>query len=83
MDLDQIKQLLNDSAEFTELTVKAEGSHLEIIAVTNAFDGQRSLKRQQSIYAPLMDLIADGTIHAVAIKAFTEEEYRKHKMLNF
>ncbi|AWB68640.1 cell division protein BolA [Saccharobesus litoralis] len=83
MDLEQIKQLLNDSLDLSDIQVKAEGSHLEIVAVSESFAGQRSLKRQQAIYAPLMDMIADGTIHAVAIKAFTEEEYRKHKLLNF
>ncbi len=83
MDLEQIKALLAEAVTLTELEVKAEGSHFEVVAVGECFDGLRALKRQQIIYAPLMDLIGDGTIHAVAIKAFTPEEYRKHKLLNF
>ncbi|WP_111978282.1 BolA family protein [Algibacillus agarilyticus] len=83
MDLDLIKDLLTQALSPTDIKVKAEGSHLEVTVVSNDFADMRSVKRQQAVYAPLMELIADGTVHAIAIKALTEEEWRKHKLLNF
>ncbi|NTS75902.1 BolA family transcriptional regulator [Catenovulum sp. SM1970] len=83
MDLEQIKALIAEKVELTDLELKADGSHYEVIAVGEIFEGMRSVKRQQTIYAPLMEIIADGSMHAVSIKAFTPEEYRKHKLLNF
>jgi acid stress-induced BolA-like protein IbaG/YrbA len=40
------------------------------------------VKKQQFVYAPLNDKIADGSMHAVSIKTFTEEQWRKEKMFN-
>ena len=33
-------------------------------------------------HAPLMQAIADGSIHALSIKTFTPEQWRREKLLN-
>lgn len=84
MNLDQIKQLVGDAIEHEELIVEHEDNYyLNIIIVSALFDGLRPVKRQQMVYQPLNEMIADGTIHAVKIKAFTASEWQKHKKLNF
>lgn len=84
MNLEEIKQLVGDAIEHEELIVEHEDNYyLNIIIVSAAFEGLRPVKRQQMVYQPLNDMIADGTVHAVKIKAFTAEEWQKHKKLNF
>lgn len=82
MELQQIEQLLTEQLQLTEVYVKAEGSHYAVTAVGECFDGISRVKQQQLVYAPLMDVIAAGTIHALSIKAFTPQQWRREKLLN-
>ncbi|GGO68958.1 BolA family protein [Bowmanella pacifica] len=79
MPINQIEQLLRDALELSELYVKGEGSHFQVIAVSTQFDGASRVKKQQMVYAPLSALIADGTVHALSIKAFTPEEWQRER----
>ncbi len=82
MELHEIEARLNDAMELTELKVSADGSHYVITAVGECFDGLSKVRRQQAIYAPLMDKITDGTLHALSIKAFTPSEWQREKIFN-
>ncbi|MBU2068921.1 BolA family transcriptional regulator [Rheinheimera muenzenbergensis] len=82
MDISQIEQLLTEQLQLSEVRVTAEGSHYAVLAVGDCFDGVSRVKQQQMIYAPLMAAIADGSIHAVSIKTFTPQQWRREKLLN-
>lgn len=82
MDAQEIEAKLRDAIELEDIQVKTDGSHVEVIAVSNAFSELSRVKQQQLIYAPLNDAIADGSIHAVTIKAYTPEQWRRDKLLN-
>ena len=82
MELQQIEQLLQTELQLSEVYVKAEGSHYAVTAVGSCFDGLSRVKQQQMVYAPLMQAIADGSIQALSIKAFTPEQWRREKLLN-
>jgi acid stress-induced BolA-like protein IbaG/YrbA len=82
MDSVEVKSLLDAALNLEELHVKGEGSHYEVIAVDPCFDGMSRVKKQQFIYAPLMDQIQRNDIHALSIKAFTPEEWERDKKLN-
>ncbi|MDX3773457.1 BolA family protein [Chromatiaceae bacterium AAb-1] len=82
MDIKQVEQLLAEQLQLSEVYVKAEGSHYAVTAVGERFAGLNRVKQQQLIYAPLMAAIADGSIHAVTIKTFTPEQWRREKLLN-
>ena len=56
-----------------------DGSHFQVIVVGALFDGMSRVKKQQSVYAPLMEHIASNAIHALSIKAFTPEEWKREK----
>ncbi|WP_240220024.1 BolA family protein [Rheinheimera hassiensis] len=82
MEIKQIEQLLTEKLQLAEVRVTAEGSHYAVIAVGDCFTDVSRVKQQQMIYAPLMAAIADGSIHAVSIKTFTPQQWRREKLLN-
>ncbi|AZL83943.1 MULTISPECIES: BolA family iron metabolism protein IbaG [Aliivibrio] len=82
MDSAEIKELLDAALQLQEIHVKGEGSHFEVIAVDESFNGMNRVKKQQTIYGPLMEHISTNTIHALSIKAFTPEEWARDKKLN-
>ncbi|GLR75841.1 UNVERIFIED_CONTAM: hypothetical protein GTU68_050052 [Idotea baltica] len=82
MDSAEIKELLDAALQLQEIHVKGEGSHFEVIAVDESFNGMSRVKKQQTIYGPLMEHISTNTIHALSIKAFTPEEWARDKKLN-
>ncbi|MEH0666770.1 BolA family iron metabolism protein IbaG [Vibrio scophthalmi] len=81
MDSAQVQQILNNALNLEEIRVKGEGSHYEVVAVDACFDGMSRVKKQQLIYAPLMEYIQRNDIHAVSIKAFTPQEWARDKKL--
>ncbi|MBD1574477.1 BolA family transcriptional regulator [Vibrio sp. S17_S38] len=81
MDINQVKQILDDALALQEIHVKGEGSHYEVVAVDSAFESMSRVKKQQLIYAPLMEYIQRNDIHAVSIKAYTPEEWARDKKL--
>ena len=81
MTYQDIEKQLRDSLALQEVHVSGEGSHYNIIAVGDCFADLRSVKRQQLVYGPLKDAIADGSLHAVTIKTFTPAEWARDKKL--
>lgn len=82
MEIQHIEQLLTEQLQLVEVKVTADGSHYAVLAVGECFDGVSRVKQQQMVYAPLMAAIADGSIHAVSIKTFTPQQWRRDKLLN-
>lgn len=82
MEIEEIKALITAQLSLDELHVKGENGHYQVIAVSEIFDGMSRVKQQQSIYAPLNDVIASGAVHAVSIKAFTPEKWKREQLLN-
>lgn len=81
MDIIQVKKILDDALSLQEIHVKGEGSHYEVVAVDPTFVDMSRVKKQQLIYAPLMEYIQRNDIHAVSIKAYTPEEWARDKKL--
>ncbi|MGP1958477.1 MAG: BolA family protein [Arsenophonus sp. NC-CH8-MAG3] len=77
MDTNKIKQVLIEQLKLDEVIVNGDGSHFQIIAVAEMFNGMSRVKQQKVIYAPLMEYIADNQIHALSIKVYTPEEWTK------
>jgi len=81
MDLDLVKSTLTEQLELDEVIVKSDGSHYQITAVGACFEGLSRVKQQQLVYKPLSANIADGSMHAVSIKTYTPEAWKKDKKL--
>ena len=82
MDTNEIKQVLMDKLALTDAIVTGDGSHFQVIAVGDLFDGMSRVKRQQAAYAPLMEYIADNRIHALSIKAYTPAQWERDRKLS-
>ncbi|MBC3765255.1 BolA family protein [Neptunicella marina] len=82
MQIPDIESVLKESLSLTELVVTGDGSHFQIIAVSDMFADMSRVKKQQTVYAPLKPFIADGSLHAVSIKTFTPEQWVKEKKFN-
>ena len=82
MDVKQIQTILSEVSEFQEVHVRVEGSHYEIIVISEMFENMRRVQQQQAVYAPLMDYIARGDMHAVTIKTFTPQQWQRDRMFH-
>lgn len=51
-------------------------SHFKVVIVSENFAGLRSVQRHQKVYAAVGDLLGAGNIHALAIHAFIEQEWK-------
>ncbi|WP_026375875.1 BolA family protein [Aestuariibacter salexigens] len=79
MENKQIEDLLKQALDLDEVYVSGDGSHFQIIAVSDVFEGMSRVKKQQMIYAPLKDKIADGSMHALSIKTFSVAQWQREK----
>ncbi len=82
MDTKAIEQMLKDTLNLAEVHVTGDGSHFQVIAVSDQFAEMSRVKKQQFVYKPLADKIADGSMHALSIKTFTEKEWQRERMFN-
>lgn len=80
MTVDEVKALLVAAIPDAEILVQGEGAKYTVTVVTDRFAGMRPVAKQQLIYAPLNAHIATGEIHAVSMRTFTQEEWRKAKL---
>lgn len=82
MTNEEIASLLKTELTLADVKVKSEGSHFHIIAIDDRFNEMTRVKKQQLIYGPLSDKIADGTMHAITIKTFTAEQWKREKLFH-
>jgi acid stress-induced BolA-like protein IbaG/YrbA len=82
MDNQQIEALLLETLGLAEAHVNGDGSHFQVIAVSDQFETMSRVKKQQFVYEPLAAKIAEGSMHAVSIKTFTESQWKREKMFN-
>ncbi len=77
MQAEDVRERLAEELPDCELEVKSDGNHFLVVAVGERFEGMSPVRKQQTIYGILNDLLADGTIHALTIKAFTPREWEQ------
>ncbi len=82
MENSEIESALMSALPLQEVHVSGDGSHFQVIAIGELFAELSRVKKQQAVYAPLMEFISDNRIHAVSIKTFTPEEWARDRKLN-
>lgn len=82
METNEIKTVLMKALALDEVYVSNDGSHFQVIAISAQFADMSRVKKQQMIYAPLREYIAENRIHALSIKAYTPEEWHHDHKLN-
>jgi acid stress-induced BolA-like protein IbaG/YrbA len=71
---DELQQLLEAGLADCTVRVAGDGYQYEIEVVGERFAGLNAVKRQQTVYAVLNDVIRSGQVHAVNIRALTPDE---------
>jgi acid stress-induced BolA-like protein IbaG/YrbA len=79
MNIETIKEKIEQALVLDECIVKGENGTFEVIAVGDIFSGLSRVKKQQVIYKLLTDEITSNAIHALTIKALTPDEWRQQK----
>ena len=68
---EEIRALIAAQFDDADISVQVDGDRAMIQVVSNRFADMNRVKRQQAVYACINDMIADGRLHAVTIKADT------------
>lgn len=83
MNPEQLEALLKQAIpSATEIHAQGENSHYGVIVVSDELAQLSKVKQQQAVYAPLGDLFATNAIHALTIKVFSTEQWKKERLLN-
>lgn len=75
MQSTEVKTLIETSLTDTRVEVEGEGCNFQLNVISDTLAALSPVKRQQQIYALLNDYIADGRIHAVTMKFYTQEAW--------
>ncbi len=76
MDAEQVKQIIEQQLSGTQVIPSGEGCSFQVTVIGDLFLGLSHSKKQQLVYGCLTDQIADGSIHALGIKAYTTDQWQ-------
>ena len=79
MQATEIESILRAALSLDEVHASGDGGHYQVIVVSDLFAGMSRVKKQQAVYGPLAEHIASNAIHALSIKAFTPDEWKREK----
>ncbi len=71
---DQITEAIAAGIPGALVEATVDGNRASITVVSDAFAGMTRVQKQQAVYACIQPLIADGSLHAVTIRALTPAE---------
>ena len=74
MIADEVQARVAKAIVPSEVTAHGDASRMEVVVVSTAFEGVSRVRKQQLVYAAIAELIRDGALHAVTIRAFTPAE---------
>ena len=71
---EEIAEAIRERIRDARVQVAVEGNRALITVVSEAFSGLSRVQKQQAVYACIDRFIADGSLHAVSIRALTPDE---------
>jgi acid stress-induced BolA-like protein IbaG/YrbA len=75
MTTEEIQKLIEAAIPGARVEITGDGCNCQATVVSEAFEGLNTLKQHQLVYAAVNSYIADGTIHALAIKSYTPQQW--------
>ncbi len=73
---DQIRQWIERGLPGCTARVEGDdGTHFNAVIVSPSFRGKSLLQQQRMVYSTLGERMANGEIHALALKTFTPEAW--------
>lgn len=76
MQAEEVRERLASALPDCRIDVQNDGNRFLVVAIGERFGELNRVKRQQLIYSHLDDLLAEGAIHALTIRAMTPEEWQ-------
>jgi acid stress-induced BolA-like protein IbaG/YrbA len=71
----QLEHLITTGLPCTHIDLEGDGRHWFATIVSSAFEGMRSIKRHQSVYAILGSRLDTDEVHALSMRTFTPAEW--------
>lgn len=75
-----IQRLILEALPGSEVEVNdttGTGDHFEARVVSPAFTGKSMVQQHQLVYAPLQQWLKTGELHALALKTYSPEQWKK------
>jgi stress-induced morphogen len=75
-----IQRRIGEALPGSEVEVKdltGTGDHFEARVVSPAFAGKTMIEQHKLVYAPLQDVLKTGALHALALKTYSPEQWKK------
>jgi acid stress-induced BolA-like protein IbaG/YrbA len=80
LEADAIRQRIQGALPGSEVEVRdttGTGDHFEARVVSPDFTGKPMVQQHQLVYAPLQDWLKSGELHALALKTYSPEQWKK------
>ncbi|HME90799.1 MAG TPA: BolA/IbaG family iron-sulfur metabolism protein [Myxococcaceae bacterium] len=80
LNTEAIRQRIADALPGSQVEVSdltGTGDHFEARIVSSAFAGKPMIEQHQLVYQPLQDWLKTGELHALALKTYTPEQWKK------
>lgn len=80
LPLDRLRQRIMEALPGAEVEIRdmtGTGDHFEAWVISGAFAGKSMVEQHQLVYAPLRDWLKSGELHALALKTFTPEQWKR------
>ncbi|MGC1507997.1 BolA/IbaG family iron-sulfur metabolism protein [Ketobacter sp. MCCC 1A13808] len=78
---EDIKQQIESGIDTAEVLVRLDGNKCLVAVASTEFEGLRTIKKQQMVYACLNEMISSGELHAVSMHTYTPSEWDSQKKL--
>lgn len=79
MQANDVKTMIEEAIAGVSVEALGEGCNFQLNVVSDELAALGPVKRQQAIYAVLNPLIADGSIHAVTMKFFSQAQWQAER----
>jgi acid stress-induced BolA-like protein IbaG/YrbA len=80
LDPENIRQRILGALPGAEVQVNdttGTGDHFEALVVSPAFAGKPMVQQHKLVYAAVQDWLQTGELHALALKTYTPEQWKK------
>jgi acid stress-induced BolA-like protein IbaG/YrbA len=80
LDPDFIRSRILEALPDSDVEVRdttGTGDHFEARVVSPAFAGKPMVQQHQLVYAPLQEWLKTGELHALALKTYSPEQWKK------
>lgn len=75
MTSEELQTIIAAGLPCEHLDVSGDGRHWYATIVSNVFEGQRLIQRQQRVYATLGNRMQTDEVHALSMKTLTPAEW--------